>query len=393
MATRLHTEFIPELPPLLPPTRPPVPHSSAAVQTKKKLVRRTDRDYSQALRRSFQFVFLAWNVYLGGAFYVWVRYFEAGAQTRAAARPAGIEGWLPIAGMMNLKYWLVTGRVPAVHPAAMFLLITFLAIAFLWHKAFCSWLCPIGTISEYLWRAGRKVLGRNFTLARWLDLPLRGLKYLLLGFFVWAVSSMSAGAIAAFMRSPYGLIADVKMLNFFRHLTQAGIITLSVLAVASVLVQNFWCRYLCPYGALLGITSLFSPTRIRRNASACIDCAKCAKACPSWLPVDKLVTIKSAECTGCMECVAVCPAQGALRIGLPEVIPSPTRGPMPAWAMAAGIAVMFLGIVGSAKTLGYWNSQISRSVYRELVPRADQASHPMPGDPELTSRAQNRSPQ
>jgi len=70
MATRLHTEFIPELPPLLPPTRPPVPHSSAAVQTKKKLVRRTDRDYSQALRRSFQFVFLAWNVYLGGACYI-----------------------------------------------------------------------------------------------------------------------------------------------------------------------------------------------------------------------------------------------------------------------------------------------------------------------------------
>ena len=53
------------------------------------------------------------------------------------------------------------------------------------------------------------------------------------------------------------------------------------MVVASVFVQNFWCRYLCPYGALLGLTSLLSPLRIRREPAACIDCAKCAKACPS----------------------------------------------------------------------------------------------------------------
>jgi polyferredoxin len=384
MATKIHTDFTLELPPLLPPTPPPVVQPQAGVKVKKKLVRRTNRDYSQKLRRSFQLAFLGWNIYLGGIFYLWVRHFETGSETRVIARPAGVEGWLPIAGLMNLKYWLITGRVPTVHPAAMFLLITFLAIAFLFHKAFCGWLCPVGTISEYLWRAGRKVFGRNFALPRWLDLPLRGLKYLLLGFFVWAVSSMSAEAITAFMRSPYGLIADVKMLNFFRHIGETGAIVLGILVIASVFVQNFWCRYLCPYGALLGLTSLFSPTKIRRNASACIDCAKCAKACPASLPVNQLVKIRSAECTGCMECVAACPAQGALRAGLPEMISTPSRGHIPAWAMAAGIAFMFVGLVGSAKTLGYWNSQISRSVYRELVPQADEASHPMPGDSTLT---------
>jgi hypothetical protein len=56
---------------------------------------------------------------------------------------------------------------------------------------------------------------------------------------------------------------------------------------------------------------------------------------------------------------------------------------MPAWAMAAGIAALFLGIVGFAKTKGYWNTNVSRSTYLELVPLADQAAHPMPGDPEL----------
>jgi polyferredoxin len=197
---------------------------------------------------------------------------------------------------------------------------------------------------------------------------------------------MAVDELASFMNSPYGIIADVKMLNFFRHIGETGAIVLGVLVVASIFVQNFWCRFLCPYGALLGIVSLASPARIRRNPESCIDCAKCAKACPSALPVDKLVTIKSAECTGCLECVAVCPAQDTLSLALPQVFRQKTPGlapqapKVPVWAMAAAIAALFLGIVGFAKTSGYWDSHVSRAIYQQLVPNADEARHPMPGD-------------
>jgi polyferredoxin len=347
--------------------------SSPPKPAKNKLVRRRQSDRSQALRRGFQLAFLALNVYLGVVFYLWVRAYETGG-TPAVARPAGVEGYLPIAGMMNFKYWLLSGRVPAVHPAAMFLLIAFVATAFVFRKAFCSWLCPVGVISEYLWRLGGKLFRRNFHLPGWADVPLRGLKYLLLAFFVWAVAGMNAAEIAGFMRSPYGLIADVKMLNFFRFLGETGLIVIGVLAVASLLVQNFWCRYLCPYGALLGLAALPGPLRIRRNPQACIDCAKCAKACPSALPVDKLVSIKSAECTACLECVAVCPAQHALAIA------APGRRALPAWAMAAGIAVLFLGVTGYARLTGHWQTHLPGSVYRQLVPHAEQATHPMPSE-------------
>jgi len=350
---------------------------------KKKLIRRTERDHSQLLRRGYQFCFLLMNVWLGGQFYFWVRHYETLGQSPYVARPAGVEGWLPIAGMMNLKYFLLTGRVPELHPAAMFLLVTFVSMAFLFRKAFCSWLCPVGTLSEYLWKLGRKMLRRNFHLPRSVDIPLRGLKYLLLGFFLWAVSSMSAKAIVAFMQSPYGIVADVKMLNFFRFLGETGLIVLGVLVLASLLIQNFWCRYLCPYGALLGLSSVFSPLRIRRNPETCIDCAKCAKACPAALPVDKLISIKSAECTGCLECVAVCPAQGALQMALPRFVAAPERRPVRSWAFAAGVAVLLFGIVGFAKTEGYWKSDVPQAVYKQLVPHANEASHPMPGDPAL----------
>src|SRR5579859_7618412 len=198
MATRLHTEIRPETPPSV-LSEPAEPRPRPGAIPKKKLIHRTDRDYSQLTRRSFQNLFLLLNVWIGGIFYFWVRQFEAGGAPTSWQRPAGIEGWLPIAGLMNLRYLVLTRHVPALHPAGMFLLLAFLAMSFLFRKAFCSWLCPVGTISEYLWRAGQKLFRRNFNLPRWIDLPLRGLKYLLLGFFVWAISSMSAAGIRDFM--------------------------------------------------------------------------------------------------------------------------------------------------------------------------------------------------
>lgn len=380
METQIHSDFHAEIPVAgissILQARVKAPANGA----KKKLVRRVNRDLSQITRRSFQAAFLLLNVWIGGIFYFWVRQIEAGGAT-SWQRPAGVEGWLPIAGLMNLRYFVLTHHVPALHPAGMFLLIAFLAIAFLFRKAFCSWLCPVGTISEYCWRMGRKIFRRRFHLPRWLDIGLRGLKYALLGFFVWAVTSMAADELAAFMNSPYGVIADVKMLNFFRHMSETGAIILGVLVLASLLIQNFWCRYLCPYGALLGMAALFSPARIRRNPETCIDCAKCAKACPSALPVDKLLTVKSAECTGCLECVAACTAKDTLSLALPKfplLAPRPAR--LPVWAMAAGIAALFFGVVGFAKTEGYWDSHVPHAIYQQLLPHADEAQHPVPGE-------------
>ena len=333
-------------------------------------MKRAARDHSQALRRTFQLAFLALNVWIGVEFYLFVRYYETGGRSVWARRPPGVEGWLPIASLMNLKVLLLTGRVPALHPAGMFLLIAFLAASWIFRKSFCGWLCPVGTVSEYLWRLGRRLFRRNFRLPRRLDIGLRSLKYLLLGLFLYAVVSMPVPAIRAFLEGPYGVVDDVKMLNFFRLLGLTGGIVVAFLAVGSLLVQNFWCRYFCPYGALMGLAALASPLRIRRDAALCIDCGKCAKACPSALPVDRLVTIQSAECTGCLQCVAECPAAGALFLAAPR------RRPVPAWVMAAGVAIIFLGTCGYARWAGSWHTNLPSQVYVELIPHANEFTHP-----------------
>jgi polyferredoxin len=345
---------------------------------RKKLIRRDDLDHSQPLRLTLQIFFAVLNVWIGLQFYLWVRWAESRGQTFEVSRPAGVEGWLPIEGLMQLKYFLTTGKVPHVHAAGFFLFSSFLVISFVFRKAFCSWMCPVGTVSEYLWKLGRSALGRNIQLPRSADIPLRSLKYLVLSFFACAVIGMSAASIAEFLNSPYALIVDVRMLNFFRYIGGTAACVVLGLVIASIFVQNFWCRYLCPYGGFLGLASLLSPMRITRSASTCIDCAKCAKVCPSALPVDKLLQIRSAECTGCLECVAVCPAKDTLTMRVPVGLRK--RRAIPAWSMAAGIAILFLGVVGYAKVSGQWNTNLPKQVYLQLVANANEQEHPIPSE-------------
>jgi polyferredoxin len=352
-----------------------------AKKEKKPFIRRAQPDRSQRVRFAVQIAFAALNLWLGLQFYLWVRFYELGGVGPVVTRPTGAEGWLPIAGLMNLKVLLLTGHVPAIHPAAMFLLIAFLLISGLAKKSFCSWLCPVGTLSEQLGKLGRKIFGRRFMMPRWLDIPLRGLRYLLLGFFTYFIGMMSAKMLEQFMQTPYGLIADVKMLNFFRQMGQTAAIVVLSLVVLSVVIENFWCRYLCPYGALMGLASLLSPLKIRRNESACIDCAKCSHACPSGLAIHKLVQIRSSECTACMACIASCPSEGALQFSLPQgkmpeqALPRYRRAVTPL-AMTALLASIFFGVVLFARATNHWRTNVPSAVYRQLVPNADAASHP-----------------
>ncbi len=334
-----------------------------------RIIRRAP-EVTQPLRHGFQFAFLLLNLWIGARFYFFVRYCETQGRTAYVPRPPGVEGWLPIAGLMNLKYALLTRTFPEVHAAGFFLFVAFLGISIAFRKAFCSWLCPIGTLSEWLWQGGSEMFGRTWDAPRWLDIPLRSLKYLILGFFGYAIANMSVEEIAGFLASPYGMIADVKLLNFFRTMGSAAALMVLVLLVGSVFVKNPWCRYLCPYGALLGLAALVSPARIRRDPVSCIDCDKCAKACPSLIPVARLLTVKTPECTACLECVTACPVAGAL-----DLAPVASRRRVPGWALAAGVACLFIATVAFAKATHRWHDTTPDEVYLQLIPSANAFSH------------------
>ncbi|GMV05627.1 MAG: hypothetical protein AMXMBFR53_19040 [Gemmatimonadota bacterium] len=308
---------------------------------------------------------------LGIQFARWYQAAQAGA-TPLPTRPAGAEAFLPISGLMGLLDWFYQGTLNAIHPAATVLVLVALAMALLLRKSFCSWVCPVGFLSDLLARFGRWSFGRTFRPWKWVDVPLRSLKYVLMGFFVLAILAMSREALAAFLASPYNRVADVKMGLFFADMSRVGIIVMGSLAVGSVFIQGFWCRYLCPYGALLGLFSWASPTRVTRDATACISCSLCDKACPSRLPVSSRSAVRSVECTGCLDCVAACPVKGALEV---RVGPRPIR-PL---AYATAIVGLFLAGYVGARATGTWENAISDAEYVDRIQNIHSGEYGHPG--------------
>jgi len=331
------------------------------------LARRGD---SQAVRAAVQVAFLVLCAWIGVEFFLFMRWGLSGGQAAPAAHPAGAEGFLPIAALLSLKHWLVTGRIHGFHPAGLFIFLAVLGLGLLLKKAFCSWMCPVGTLSEGLWRLGRRLFGRNLALPRWADYPLRAVKYLILGFFLWAVWRMDGPALEAFLDSPYNAAADVRMYLFFAHISGLALGVVLVLAGLSLLVQNVWCRYLCPYGALLGLLSLASPVRVTRNASSCIDCRLCTKACPSRIQVHQAGRVGSDECTACYRCVAVCPVKDTLQMRGPA-------GPaVPGWVFGLLAVGLFVAVTGAAMLAGQWKTRLTGQDYLQLIPDAEGVNKP-----------------
>jgi polyferredoxin len=312
----------------------------------------------QFFRSAVQAAFVLLCIWIGIEFMLFTRWGTSGGHAPYFDRPPGAEGFLPISALMSLKYWLTTGIINSVHPSGLFIFLAVLAVSVLLKKAFCSWLCPVGTLSESLWMLGKKLFGRNLMPPRWLDYPLRSLKYLILLFFGLSVLQMEVPDLKMFIYSPYNKVADIKMYLFFAEIGTFALWTIIVLMLFSVVVKNFWCRYLCPYGALLGAASWLSPLKITRNASTCIDCELCTKACPSNVKVHTARRVWSDECMNCLECVQACPVKETLDVRM-----SVTNTRVPNWVVGSLVLGVFVGITGLAVLTGHWHNKISREEY------------------------------
>ncbi|HEX9242855.1 MAG TPA: 4Fe-4S binding protein [Anaeromyxobacter sp.] len=277
------------------------------------------------------------------------------------ARPPAVEGFLPIAALVGLRRWLSTGFWDEVHPAGLTILLAAIVTSLLAKKGFCSWVCPVGAISRALEWVGRRTLWRRGfpRVPRRLDLALSSVKYLLLVFFAFEVFlSMPVEALDAFVGSPYNLVADAKMLLLFAHPTTTLLAVLGGLVALSLVVKHAWCRWLCPYGALLGVASLASPQHVRRDPAACNDCRACTRACPVEIPVHARLRVLSSECTGCLSCVAACTVPdclGVTRKGARSLSP---------WLVPAAVLGVMLGFWAVARLAGFWETTIPPEAFR-----------------------------
>jgi len=323
-----------------------------------------------SLRWGVQAAYLAFLTLVGVEF--WLFYEEAVAgRTPSVGRPPAVEAFLPISALVGLKRFTLTGNWDAIHPAGLTILLAALASALLARKFFCGWVCPVGTISRGLEWLGKKLFWRRGwpRVPRALDYGLASLKYLLLAFFLWTIlGGMPLEALDEFVESPYNLAADAKMLLFFGSLSATAALVLLGLAALSLVVKNLWCRYLCPYGALLGLASWFSPVRVVRYAPDCNDCQACSRACPVEIPVAKRLSVANPECTGCLSCVAACTVPDVLTVTRQR------KGLSPWLVSALGVATM-LGFWAVARASGHWASLVPAEVFARVYRVAPLLGH------------------
>ncbi len=387
----------------------------------------------------FQIVFLIITIYVGWKFYLFVEYCETGGATKYVSRPPGVEAFLPIGAFMGLKYFLGTGKVDPIHPAGFVIFASILVTSFLFQRGFCSWICPVGTMSEWAWRFGDWIKSKfNKGVKYWVEMfpvkltcglsmistPIvalmlleiidmgsfkllyyksfshfvvmisgmiialivpfalprkiwpfrvedsiaRAWKYSIFAFFaVTILIKMPAQQLEImFTNVPFMKIADVRMLKFFINLSVLAIIILSVIFVFSIFNKNYWCRYFCPYGAIVGILGWASALRIVRNKNKCIDCSKCTIACPVYIKVEKKNVVYSVECLGCYDCVGSCPVSGALDMKILGF------GKKIHYAVYAGLVVgLFVIFMNTARFTGYWYNNIPLQEYMERISDLD----------------------
>ena len=279
----------------------------------------------------------------------------------AVARPDVADAFLPLGGVAALRVWLSTGFWDNLHPVALVVMIAIIVTAWLFRRASCSWICPIGTVSEFLGKVGDKLMrGKTIKVPKWLDRTLLGVKYVLTTVILLMLFLAPVASLREFMGASFYATSDYGLYQVYVGNFVIASIAIALLLVASVFVKSVWCRYVCPYGALQGIFGLVSPVVLSKNPETCTSCGKCNRACPNVVDVAGVTkkAVVSAECMGCGSCVSACPQDDTLSFkvfGKWRIDPT---------AMGIVFIGVFLAIVLAAVATGHWTSTLTPQQYR-----------------------------
>lgn len=260
-----------------------------------------------------------------------------------------IHALCPYGGLESLYALFITGEfVKKIFTGTLVLFIITIILAILFRRSFCGFICPFGAIQEFFGMIGRKVFGKQYTLPKRFDQPLRYLKYVVL--IITALGAFITGTLWMSPYDPWAAYAHIfEGLDSLISESLIGLILLVITVIGSLIYDRFFCKYLCPMGAFLGIVSKVSPQKITRNDHTCINCGICNKVCPVNIEVDQADDITSAECLNCQNCTLSCPKEGALTVSYGK-----KKSLVPVTIMLA-IFILYFGGVYTAKTVDALN--------------------------------------
>jgi Polyferredoxin len=210
----------------------------------------------------------------------------------------------PIAAVFN-----IIPKTGFTFDAALFILGIAVFLSFFLGRFYCGWLCPLGAIQELI-HPGIKIRMPDAP-----DAVLKYLKYLILVIFLYLA-----------WRSGDNLWSQYEPLKAFVHFkgSALALFLLVVFLALSVLIERPFCRYICPLGAILSLTSRLAVFRMRADAGVCMVCGKCSGGdCPmnaieTFNAITDVPKINNAECIYCLRCQKFC-QRSALRVSIRKI--------------------------------------------------------------------------
>lgn len=225
------------------------------------------------------------------------------------------ERWCPLGGVEGIYNYVKEGNMPcSLGVSNFYILAALLLLTLLLRRVFCGYMCPIGTISEWLHAGAKRVKIKQWRITASPDAVLSLLKYGVLAAILWFTYRSGELMFRGFDPCYALLSRHGEDITFWAYVVVAGIV------LGSLVISVPFCRWLCPLAAVFNPFSRFGLARVKRNESSCIKCGQCAHACPMAIPVDKVVAVTHARCTACQECVAACHGakQSAMTWGPPQ---------------------------------------------------------------------------
>lgn len=257
--------------------------------------------------RYFRWIILA-------AILVYITYEAYLHQVLGGDKAASEHALCPFGGLESLYSLLFSGTyIQKVFVGTMIIFGLTIVITILFRRSFCGLLCPFGALQEFFAKIGQMVLGKRYIIPKSIDRPLRYFKYVVL-----ILTVVAAWWTKGLWMSPYDpYVAYGHISVGYAELIDEyliGVILLIVTIVGSFIYDRFFCKYICPAGAIYAIIGKISPNKIVRDENACIHCKLCSKSCPVNIDVEKVEKVISAECISCQECVNVCPKKDVIEI-------------------------------------------------------------------------------
>lgn len=194
-------------------------------------------------------------------------------------------------------------------PQIILVFMVFLVTA-LWGRFFCGFLCSFGMLQELIFFFSKRVISGRVRIPERFDSIMKFLKYFILVFIAAGVWILALPVDSSW--NPWGVFGILVSGNFSiisSAMPTVGFALLLAIMLGSLFVGRFFCRYLCPLGALFAVVSRKRLYKIRRQSDSCTNCGLCTRSCSMGIRIPEKNAVISGECIQCMQCLSICPRE------------------------------------------------------------------------------------